>query len=149
MSRQQSIYDKLAKYSKAQDKPKTALSKKVNLKNHNVILSTFKIALNKLDDISEKIDFGGYNADYAEEVFMEGRSRIVDARDVMRFEFVEYEAALERLEEITDQLDEIGIPYPERIVELLEYSERIKDKFNENIQLFNDFGVNPMVDRMD
>lgn len=147
----QNIYDKLAKFSKIQEaaKPKTALYKTVNLKNHNVILSTFKVALNKLDDIAEKIDVAGYNTEYAEEVFTEGRSRIVDARDVMRFEFVEYEAAIERLQEVTDQLDEIGIPYPDRIVELLEYAERIKEKFNENLQLFNDFGVDPMVDRMD
>ena len=58
MRRQQNIYDKLAKYTKAQAKPKTALSKckydfskkKVRLKNHNVKLSL-------IDDLKSNYDW--------------------------------------------------------------------------------------------
>ena len=55
MRRQQNIYDKLAKYTKAQAKPKTALSKcKYDFSKKQVRLKKRNVKLSLIDDITER-----------------------------------------------------------------------------------------------
>tara|TARA_R110000772_G_scaffold57037_1_gene129472 strand:+ start:335 stop:850 length:516 start_codon:yes stop_codon:yes gene_type:complete len=68
MARQQNIYDKIAKYSKIQDKPKTALSKckydfskkQVRLKNHNVKLSLIDDIKSEYEYLEEMVGIASY-----------------------------------------------------------------------------------------
>lgn len=57
MNRQQNIYNKLAKFSKIQEKPKTALSKcKYNFSKKQVRLKKRNVKLSLIDDITERYD---------------------------------------------------------------------------------------------
>lgn len=143
MRRQQSIYDKLAKYSKVQEKPKTALSKskKHNFKNHKLFMSTFKVMLNTLDDIFTKLESGAFDVQVADDVFQEAVPRIKEAKDILEYGLVDYEAGIEGLNEIKRSLDEIGIPYPDRVVEMEELIERVKESFDKTVKGFQDLGV--------
>ncbi len=107
-----------------------------------------QIQLNKIDEVIEVFDMAGYNVgEYFDDQFYSGRERILHARDVMRMELNDFYTQQAELQNIKDQLDEMGIPYPDKIQELVNIEESIVDKINENHSEFENLGINPMFDR--
>lgn len=107
-----------------------------------------QVQLNKIDEVTEVFDLAGYNVgEYFDDQFYSGRERIIHARDVMRMELNDFYTKQAELQDIKDQLDELGVPYPDKIQQLIEYEETIIDKINENHSEFENLGINPMFDR--
>ncbi len=153
MRRQQSIYDKLAKYSKVQDKPKTALSKKVNL---GKTVKTFRlktaykkyvITLNAVSDLLEQAQISGSNYQYAiEEFVLPGRELLIKGRDVIRFEEPKPTFVQDELDLIKEKLDELGVDYPDQVTEVQEAIDYAVESHNELYREIENIGMSPMTD---
>ena len=123
----QSIYNKL--------KPKTELK-------------THAVNLNKVDEVFNTFEVAGYEVgENFDDLFNSGRDRILEARDIMRNELNDFYTKRAELQDLKDQLDEMGVPYPEKIIELIDFEEGIVNKINENHAEFEALGMAPMFDR--
>ncbi len=153
MRRTQSIYDKLAKFTKAQEKPKTALSKckydfskkKVRLKNHNVKLSLID-DINKqyeyLEDSSGIASYYGYERlDELEEKFYDFKMEISEEVDNMAINsdvgyVKEYATNLtEMLTKLENTAEQLGMSPSE----LLPDYDEVKQRVDEAPGVYDDF----------
>lgn len=126
----QSIYNKLAKYRKIQGESKTNTGTKLS-----------QVQLAKIDEVTKKINMGYYEVSLAEETFKDGAPKIKESRDIMEFNMGEFEAGVEGFNEITSQLDELGIEYPDVVSDMETTIEAVKEKFDNNIKAFQDLGM--------
>jgi hypothetical protein len=125
-----------------------AILNKLYGKKKSVKTDLRKVELNKIDEVTEVFDMAGYNVgEYFDDQFYSGRERIIHARDIMRMELNDFYTKQAELQDIKDQLDEMGIPYPDQIQNLINIEESIVDKINENHAEFENLGINPMFDR--
>ncbi len=155
MRRTQSIYDKLAKYSKIQEKPKTALSKskKTNLAKTvksfrlKTAYKKYVVTLNAVADLLEQAQISGSNYQYAiEEFVLPGRELLIQGRDVIRFEVPSPTDVQDELDLIKEKLDELGVDYPDQITEVQEAIEYAIESHNELYREIENIGMNPMTD---
>ena len=155
MRRTQSIYDKLAKFTKAQDKPKTALSKskKTNLAKTvksfrlKTAYKKYVVTLNAVADLLEQAQISGSNYQYAiEEFVLPGRELLIQGRDVIRFEVPSPTDVQDELDLIKEKLDELGVDYPDQITEVQEAIEYAIESHNELYREIENIGMNPMTD---
>ena len=107
-----------------------------------------QVKLNKINEVKEAFDMAGYNVgEFFDDVFYDGRQKIIEAREVMRMELNDFYTQEAELQNIKDQLDELGVQYPDQIQELVNIQEVIVNKINENHAEFENLGINPMFDR--
>lgn len=114
--------------NKLYGKPKTALSTK-------------KIELSKIDDVFKKLESGAWDVQMATETFNDGAPKIRESKDIMENQMTDLEDGIEALNDLIEQIDELGIEYPQQVVEMLELVERAKIQFDENIKAFADLGM--------
>jgi len=155
MRRQQNIYDKLAKFSKAQDKPKTALSKTKKMKLAKTV-KTFRlktaykkyvVTLNAVADLLEQAQISGSNYQYAiDEFVLPGRELLIQGRDVIRFEEPNPTFVQDELDLIKEKLDELGVDYPDQVTEVQEAIDYAVESHNELYREIENIGMNPMTD---
>lgn len=129
MRRQQRIYDKLAKFSKAQEKPKTALSKckydfskkKVRLKNHNVKLSLIDEINEEYEYVNEAVGIASY---YGYERLEELEDKYLDLQT-----------------EISIEVDNMAVNSSVSYVE--EGVEKLSELLLKVVKIADDLGVSP------
>lgn len=153
----QSIYDKLAKYSRIADdkKPKRNLAKvkKVDLAKK---VKTFKletaykkycVTLNAVSDLLEQAGISGSNYQYAiDEFVLPGRELLIQGRDVIRFEEPHPEYIQDELDLIKEKLDELGVDYPDQVTEVQEAIDYAVESHNELYREIENIGMSPMTD---
>lgn len=153
MRRQQNIYDKLAKYSKAQEKPKTALSKckydfskkQVRLKNHNVKLSLIDEINQEYEYVDEAVGIASY---YGSERLEELEDKYLDLQTEISIEvdnmavnssvaYVEEgtEKLREMLAKIESTADELGMTASE----LYDNYEEVKELATGGMAIYDEF----------
>jgi hypothetical protein len=88
---------------------------KIAFRNHP---KAYKIALSRMDDIQEKIS-QGHLGDFVEEAYDEAYSKIILAKDIVRFDmndaYTEAEGMLNDLEAVVNDL---GLDTPREIADL-------------------------------
>lgn len=106
------------------------------------------VKLGTVDDVQEMIDTGYGNLEFALDMFYEGREKLIGARDIFRFETSDYLAGVEEFEALVENLEELGVDFPDEVLNIQNTIEATNDKWNELHQEFENLGVNPMVDRI-
>ena len=121
---------------------------KNNKRTTSVKAELRQVQLNKIDEVFNSFEVAGYEVgENFDDLFNTGRDRILEARDIMRNELNDFYTKQAELQNVKDQLDEMGIPYPNKIIELIDFEEGIVNKINENHAEFEALGMSPMFDR--
>jgi hypothetical protein len=107
-----------------------------------------QVKLGRVDEIDEMFGIAYSNYEFALEYFYEGREKIIQARDVIRFEEYLYGRVSDEVEGLTMSLDDLGVEYPSELQNLVDNLDSLKDMHNEVVTEFDNLGINPMVDRV-
>lgn len=113
-------------------------------------LSTAKpmrVKLQMVQEISEMVGSGYGNLEMALEMFYEGREKIIGSRDIFRFEMNDFLTGVEEFSTVVENLEEIGVDFPDEILEIQNTIEATDDLWNELHGEFENLGVGPMQDR--
>ena len=153
MSRQQNIYNKLAKFRKAQDKPKRALSKckynfskkRINLKKRNVKLSLIDELTQEYEYVEEAVSIASY---YGYERLEELTDKYYDFQSEIGIEVdnmainssVRYvEEGTEKLLEMLSKVENLATELGTEPSELYDNYDEVKQLANNAMEVYSDF----------
>ena len=106
------------------------------------------VKLAKVDEVYEMVSSGYGNLEFALEMFYEGREKIIGARDIFRFDMNDYLTGVDEFSVLVENLEDLGVEFPDEVLEIQNMIEDTSDKWNELHQEFENLGVNPMRDRI-
>lgn len=106
------------------------------------------VKLAKVDEVYEMVSSGYGNLEFALEMFYEGREKIIGARDIFRFDMNDYLTGVDEFSVLVENLEDLGVEFPDEVLEIQNMIEDTSDKWNELHQEFENLGINPMVDRI-
>lgn len=121
----QKIYNKLFK------------SKKTDLK---------EVKLSKVNDLMEQANSSFYTYEEGIKIFDEAISKVIDARDYLRFSDYHPSDLQDELDEIKAGLDDLGIDYPSEIDDAQVSIDDAISSHNDLHERFRNYGIDPMTE---
>lgn len=104
----------------------------------------YKVALASVDVIREALDMT-YFEDEVYDRIDEAQSKMIEARDIFRFEMASnLGTAEDEIRFIKDKLDELGVEYPSEIKQFESEVEERESTFEDVRRRFQDMGYEPL-----